>query len=492
MKQKKLLAFDLGASNGRAVLGSFDGNRITLTEVHRFDNPMVEQNGLYYWDALGLYRQLKESFQKLKGDGFAADCFGIDTWGVDFGLIDQNGALLGNPRCYRNGTEAGMAAVHAVVPQRDLFRRTGIAGMPFNTVYQLFARKSEGDPALEKAKTLLFSPDLYGFFLTGEKRTEYTIATTSMLYDGVNRCWDEETMRALDIPAAIFTEVDFAGTLRGILRSAVAEELGISQVPFAAVGTHDTASAVAAIPGEGDFAFCSSGTWSLFGVETEMPLVNDTAFEANFSNEGTVQGGFRPLKNIMGQWIMQECRRDWARLGSAYTWKEIDTLTAKAAPFAAFIDPDDAPFFSAGDMCGKITRYCEKTEQKAPETPGEFARCVYESLALKYRWTLERLEKLKGGRIDSLNITGGGIGNTLLCQMTADVLNRRVIAGPAEGSAMGNTLMQAVALGEIKDISEARQVARRSVEPIVYEPNHTQQWEDAYAKLLGYMEMKEL
>ena len=261
MKVRRLLAFDLGASNGRAVLGAFDGARVELTEVHRFDNPMIEQNGLYYWDALGLYRNLKEAFLRLKHEGVAADCFGIDTWGVDFGLIDKNGALLGNPRCYRNGTEADMAAVHAVVPQRRLFSRTGIASMPFNTAYQLYARVREGDPALENASALLFSPDLYGYFFTGELATEYTIATTSMLYDGENRRWDGETMRALEIPERVFTAVDLAGTLRGGIRAAVAAELGIERVPFAAVGSHDTASAVAAIPGEGEFAFCSSGTW---------------------------------------------------------------------------------------------------------------------------------------------------------------------------------------------------------------------------------------
>ncbi|HRX57868.1 MAG TPA: FGGY family carbohydrate kinase, partial [Eubacteriales bacterium] len=215
MKRRRLLAFDLGASSGRAVLGAFDGERIELSEVHRFDNPMVEQNGLYYWDALGLYRQIKESFAKLRQEGGDADCFGIDTWGVDFGLIDKNGALLGNPRCYRNGTEAEVAAVHALVPQRTLFERTGIASMPFNTVYQLYTRVREGDPALRSAETLLFSPDLYGYFLTGEKATEYTIATTSMLYDGANRRWDYETMRTLNIPSKLFTSIDRAGTLRG-------------------------------------------------------------------------------------------------------------------------------------------------------------------------------------------------------------------------------------------------------------------------------------
>jgi sugar (pentulose or hexulose) kinase len=371
-----------------------------------------------------------------------------------------------------------------------MFERTGIAAMNFNTAYQLFRRVRENDPALKQAETLLLMPDLLGYFFTGERKSEYTNITTTNLYSASTQNWDYELIRKLGIPERIFTSIDRAGTLRGALLPNVAAELGVSQVPFAAVGTHDTASAVAAIPGEGSFAFCSSGTWSLFGIETSEQLLGDAIYQANFSNEGTVQGGFRPLKNIMGQWIMQECRREWTRQGTCYSWKEIDVLTAKAKPFGAIIDPDDAPFFSAGDMCNKIARYCEKTGQTPPSTPGEIARCVYESLALKYRWALEWLEKMKGVRIDTLNITGGGIGNTLLCQMTADVLDRRVIAGPAEGSAMGNALMQAVALGELADIAEARDVVRRSVEPGVYEPKHTQAWEDAYGRLLRYMEMK--
>ena len=384
-----------------------------------------------------------------------------------------------------------MLASWQIASKEEIFQRTGIAAMNFNTIYQLVRRVRAGDPALKAAKTLLLMPDLLGYLLTGEQKSEYTNVTTTNLYNVRAQDWDFALMERLGVPKEIFTQIDRAGTLRGALLPSVAAELGVSRVPFAAVGTHDTASAVAAIPGEGSFAFCSSGTWSLFGIETDVPLLGESIFQANFSNEGTVQGGFRPLKNIMGQWIIQECRREWTRQGKRYTWKEIDALTAEAEPFAAIIDPDDAPFFSAGDMCGKIVRYCEKTGQTPPQTTGEFARCVYESLALKYRWALEWLEKMKGARIDTLNITGGGIGNTLLCQMTADVLDRRVVAGPAEGSAMGNALLQAIALGELRDIAEAREVVRRSVEPAVYEPNHTQAWEDAYGRLLRYMEMKQ-
>ena len=487
MKQLNLLAFDLGASNGRAVLGAFDGARIELSEVHRFDNPMIEQNGLYYWDALGLYRNLKESFLKLKQEGHEADCFGIDTWGVDFGLIDQNGALLGNPRCYRNGTEAGMANVHAIVPQQELFSRTGIASMPFNTVYQLFARVQEHDPALETAKTLLFSPDLYGYFFTGEQKTEYTIATTSMLYDGENRRWDTEIMQKLGISDRVFTEVDFAGTLRGNMRGTVAEELGISRVPFAAVGTHDTASAVAAIPGEGNFAFCSSGTWSVFGVESERPVKTSAACDAKFSNEGTVQGTFRLSKNIMGLWLVQECKRDWQKQGKLYSYDEIDAQAKASKGLVSIIDTDDASFYAAGNMQKKIQQYCERTKQPVPETVGEIARCIYDSLALKYRFALETLEAYRGGRIDQLNIVGGGTKNKLMNQLAADATGRTVVAGPVESACVGNLLMQAVALGELKNVEEARAVVRASFTTERYESHQDQQWHDAYAKLLGFM-----
>lgn len=491
MKELRLLAFDLGASNGRAMLARFDGERIHLSELHRFENAFLADGAAHRWDVPNLMQQLRKGFFACKHEtGADPDCFGIDTWGVDFGLLDAGGNLIENPRCYRDATDEEMLAAWEKVPKRELFERTGIAAMNFNTVYQLVRRVREGDRALSQASTLLLIPDLLGYLLTGEKASEYTNVSTTNLYHAGKREWDFELIRALGIPERIFTRIDCAGSLRGRLLADAAQEAGVSRIPFAAVGTHDTASAVAAIPGEGSFAFCSSGTWSLFGVETEKPLINDVVFHANFSNEGTVQGGYRPLKNIMGQWIMQECRREWARLGTHYNWKEIDALTAQEQPFSALIDPDDAPFFSAGDMCGKITRYCERTGQKPPETPGAVSRCVYESLALKYRWALEWLERMKGERIDTLNITGGGIGNALLCQMTADVLDRRVVAGPGEGSAMGNALLQAIALGEIKDVMQGREIVRRSIQPRVYEPHHTQAWEDAYGRLLGYMEKK--
>ncbi len=493
MKTLNLLAFDLGASNGRAMLGAFDGDRLTLSELHRFENAPLQEGNAHDWNFHHLLDALKQGFFACKREtGAGPDAFGIDTWGVDYGLLDENGTLLGNPRCYRDATDEEMLAAWKIVSKRELFTRTGIAAMNFNTLYQLYRRVREGDPALQRAKTLLMVPDLLGYFLTGEQRSEYTNVTTTNLYNVSSGNWDFDVMRRLGIPESLFTPIDRAGSLRGRLLGQIADELGVSRAPFAAVGTHDTASAVSAIPGEGRFAFLSCGTWSLFGMETDRPLIDDTVFAANFSNEGTVQGGYRPLKNIMGLWIMQECRREWSRQGTVYPWDDLCDMAERETPFASIIDPDDAPFFAAGDMCNKIARYCEKTNQPVPQTPGQITRCVFESLALKYRWALERLEEMKGEAIDTLNITGGGIANMILCQMAASATGKRVIAGPSEGSAMGNALQQAIALGELKDVSEARAVVARSVSPKEYWPEADRDaWHAAYARLLGYMKWSE-
>ncbi|MBQ1264319.1 MAG: rhamnulokinase [Oscillospiraceae bacterium] len=481
-----LLAFDLGASNGRAILGQFDGEKITMKELHRFENNYVEMNGVFYWDLPYLYNQLKQGLLAFRQENVGdLDCFGIDTWGVDYGLLDKNGHLLGNPRAYRYAVDEDFEQTWKTVDFATLFARTGIANQNFNTLYQLYRRKREGDVALQNAETLLMMPDLLGYFFTGEKKSEYTEVTTSMLYNPTEKDWDWQTIRELGLPEHIFTEIDRAGQLRGKLRKDIADEIGINQANFAAVGTHDTASAVAAIPGSGSFAFCSSGTWSLFGVETMDPILRDDVREANFSNEGTIQGGFRPLKNIMGLWLIQECRRDWAKNGKNYSWDEIVQEAQKAEPFRSIIDSDYGEFFAGGRMVEKIQNFCRKTNQPVPETVGQVARCIYESLALKYRWALERLEEIKGSRIDALNIVGGGIQNKLLNQFVADAIDRPVITGPIEGAAIGNLLAQAMALGEIGSLEELREVVRKSETVQTYQPNHTEQWQKAYEKLLS-------
>ena len=488
---RNLLAFDLGASNGRAILGQFDGEKLTMRELHRFENNYIEMNGVFYWDLPYLYNQLKLGLLAFRQANVGElDCFGIDTWGVDYGLLDKNGHLLSNPRAYRYSVDEDMEEVWKTVDFKTLFAHTGIATMNFNTVYQLCRRKREGDVALENAETMLFMPDLLGYFLTGEMKSEYTEATTSMLYNPTIKDWDWEIIEQLGLPKKIFSKLDRAGSLRGKLRPELAAELGLNQASFAAVGTHDTASAVAAIPGTGSFAFCSSGTWSLFGVETDEPILSDAVRDSNFSNEGTIQGGFRPLKNIMGLWLIQECRRDWQKAGQSYSWNEIVEEAKKAEPFRSIIDPDYGEFFAGGRMIEKIQSFCRETKQPVPETVGQIARCIYESLALKYRWALERLEEIKGEQITQLNIVGGGCNNKLLDQFAADATDRTVVTGPVEGAAIGNLLAQAMALGDIKSMDALRDVVRRSEPVETYRPNHTPAWERAYQRMLSYMERK--
>ena len=486
---RNLLAFDLGASNGRAILGQFDGEKITMQELHRFENNYIEMNGVFYWDTPYLYSQLKQGLLAFKQGGFGKlDAFGIDTWGVDFGLLDKNGHLAGVPRSYRLGTQEDIDAVMEKIPAETLYTRTGIdTKLTFNTIYQLYRRLREEDSALEIADTMLLTPDLLGYFLTGSKGTEYTIATTTGLYNPTAKDWDWETIEQLGLPKKIFTKIDKTGTIRGYLRPELCEEIGINPAPFIAVGSHDTASAVAAIPGSGSFAFCSSGTWSLFGVETDKPDLSASAAAAGFSNEGTIQGGFRPLNNIVGMWIVQECRRDWIKQGKNLSWDDVVVEARKAEPLRSIIDTDAPEFYAGGNMERKIQDFCRKTGQPVPETVGEVARCIYESLALKYRYALEGLEKMKGEKIQSLNIVGGGINNKFLDQLVADALNREVVTGPVEGAAIGNLLTQAMALGDIKNLEELRQVVRNSESVETWKPNHSEAWETAYKKLLTFL-----
>ncbi len=486
-----LLAFDLGASNGRAVLGRFDGERLVLEELHRFENGPVERDGHLRWDAQGLLGHLKAGFAAYAeqgGPGLAS--FGIDSWGVDYGLLDRDGRLIADPRAYRESTDEAMRAAWEVVPKRTMFDRTGIAAMNFNTAYQLYRRVLEGDPELARAETLLLMPDLLGYLLTGEKRSEYTNATTTNLYDHDAHDWDRATIRALGIPERVFTALDRAGSLRGRLTETVAAELGVGRVPLAAVGTHDTASAVAAIPGAGDFAFCSSGTWSLFGVETDAPVRTDDVFASNFSNEGSVQGGCRPLKNIMGLWPLQECRREWTTPERRPAWDFLSAEAEKAEPFRSVVDPDWGPFFSPGGMTAKIRHYCRATGQPEPETEGQVVRCIFESLALKYRWAVGHLETLKGRPLPVLHIVGGGIHHKLLDRMAADATQRLVETGPVEGACAGNHLLQAMALGELRDMDELRAVVRNSfpIEAFEPDPAAAAKWDDAYGRMLAYMD----
>ena len=486
---RNMMAFDLGASNGRAILGQFDGKRLAMRELHRFENNYIEMNGVFYWDTPYLYNQLKQGLLAFRQGGFGdLDSFGIDTWGVDYGLLDRNGHLAGVPRSYRLGVQADIDAVTSRIPRETLYQRSGIdTVLTFNTLYQLYRRKREGDAALEMADTLLLTPDLLGYFLTGAVGTEYTIATTTQLYNPTARDWDWETIDQLGLPRRIFTRIEPSGTIRGRLRPELCRELGLNPAAFVAVGSHDTASSVAAIPGRGSFAFCSSGTFSLVGMEVEKPVLDAQAMADGFSNEGTIQGGFRPLRNIIGLWLIQECRRDWMKAGQNLSWDDIVREAQGAPALQSIIDTDSPEFYAGGGMEEKIRAFCRRTGQRVPETVGETARCIYESLALKYRSAIEGLERMKGEAISSLNIVGGGIQNKLLCQMAADATGRPVVTGPIEGAAMGNLLTQAMALGDIAGLDELRDVVRHSVEVDTYTPNQTPEWEKAYEKLLALM-----
>ena len=492
MNALNVLGIDLGASSGRAMLGTLEGKKLTIREIHRFLNEPVTLCGRFVWDMPRLFHEIKQALLKLSKSGETVDAIGIDTWGVDFGLLDKNGHLLSLPVHYRDARTNGIPEkVRAIIPDEELFARTGIAFNSFNTLYQLYAMKEEGDPALESAQDLLFLPDLLAYFLTGRKGTEYTIASTSQMLNPFTRDWDRELMEKLGIPAHIFGEVKLPGTVRGTLLPEIAKECGVAEIPVIAIGGHDTASAVAAVPAqEKDFAYISSGTWSLLGAEVQKPLCTEGVMKANYTNEGGVDGSIRLLKNIMGLWIIQECKREWDRRGSETSFGELVELSMQAPAFKAILDVDDPAFLAPGDMPARIQAYCAKSGQPVPEGKGEISRVIYESLALKYRWAIERLEEdMLKKPIEALHIVGGGSKNALLNRFTAEAIKRPVIAGPDEGTIIGNLLVQAQALGAISGIRELREVVENSFPTKTFLPETDgKAWDEAYQRYLKVCE----
>jgi len=490
-----LLALDLGAESGRAILGRFDGARVTLEEIHRFANAGVRVNNALHWDTARLWREIKHALARAPRD---VASIGLDTWGVDFGLLDQNDQLITTPFHYRDArTDGMMDAAIQIIARQEIFEQTGIQFMPINTLYQLFAMRHTNAPALDAAQTLLMMPDLFNFWLTGRKASEFTIATTSQCYDPRAQRWATPLLERLQIPTRIFPEIISPATDLGSLARSVVDEVGLRDARVIAPACHDTAAAVAAVPfeketrflGESGFlgVYLSSGTWSLMGVETRAPIITPAALTNNFTNEGGVAGTFRFLKNIMGLWLLQECRRAWTRAGETFSYDDLTRLAAIAPRFVALIDPDDARFLHPENMPVQIQTYCTETRQSTPRTHGEIARCILEGLALKYRWTLERIEEMTGQRAHAIHIVGGGAQNKMLCQFTADATARPVIAGPIEATANGNVLMQALALGEIASLADARQVVRASFPLVTYEPRETAPWDDAYARFLKFV-----
>jgi rhamnulokinase len=440
-----------------------------------------------HWDVARLFDEMKTALRKAATTtGANLDGLGIDTWGVDFGLVGRGDTLLGNPVHYRDARTDGMAEAASQKIARDrIYEITGLQFLPFNTIYQLLALRMANSPLLDVAETMLMMPDLFAWLFTGRRLGERTDASTTQLLDPRTSSWSTEICSALDLPRAILPDLIEPGTEIGPIRASILEELGLKQgVTLIAPGTHDTASAVAAVPTTSsssppDWCYLSSGTWSLLGVEVLQPVINAETFQYNFTNEGGVAGTTRLLKNIMGLWLVQECRRTWQRSGIEWSYEELVARAGAARPFAALIDPDHPSFFAPGDMPTRIAAFCTRTGQKPPKDEGAFTRCAMESLALKYRWTIDRLETLLGTTIRSIHVVGGGSRNALLCQFTADACGRPVYAGPIEATAAGNVLLQAMARGKLGSLAEARAVVAKSFPVLAYEPRDTSAWAEA-------------
>jgi rhamnulokinase len=493
-RQLNFLAFDLGAESGRAMLGQFDGEQLKLSEVHRFANGPVRLPDGLHWDVLHLWTEIQRGLA-LVAQEHCADMasIGLDTWGVDFCLLDRTGALVSNPYHYRDSRTDGMLEeAFGRVGRAEIFEQTGIQFMQINSLYQLLSMVINDSPALEVAATFLTMPDLFNYWLAGRKVCEFSNATTTQCYNPRQGDWARSMLERLDIPTHIFPEIVPPGTVLGELSPSVVEDVNapaLSSLPVVAPACHDTGCAVAAVPASSpDFVYISSGTWSLMGAELYEPAINELSLAYDFTNEGGVGGTFRFLKNITGLWLVQECRRTWARQGEDFSYDDLTHMAAQAAPLRSVVNPDDSEFLKPGDMPARIRAFCERTGQPVPESRGAVVRCALESLALKYRWVLGRLEEILERRLEPIHIVGGGTQNRLLNQLTADATGRQVVTGPIEATAAGNVITQAMALGHIGSLDEGRQVVRNSFDVSTYEPASAAGWDEAYNRLLHIME----
>lgn len=480
------VAIDLGASSGRVILGRWDGERFDLQELHRFVNQPIKQHGSLYWNVGQLWDEIKaglRAYATLQKSDLSG--IGIDSWAVDYALLDEAGQLLGNPHHYRDQRTAGVPEqLDQIISAQRLYDITGIQRLPINTLYQLVSMQLSHDPQLGEATSFLMIPDLFHYWMTGQKVAEYTNATTTQFFNARERRWSTELLQELQLPTNILPPVVRPGTLLGNLLPIVRLEVGLRhEAPVIVTATHDTASAVAAIPGlDQRSAYISSGTWSLVGVELDEPVLSAQARQLNFTNEGGVNGTIRFLKNVAGLWLLQECQRQWQQEGQNLSWPELVALAERAQPLVSLVDPDAPDFLNPGDMPAALRAYCRRTSQPEPETIGALVRCCLESLALKYRWVIQALEQLTGRQIDTIRVVGGGSQNALLCQLSADACGRRIVAGPVEATALGNILVQAVTCGLLPGIAAGREAIARSVEQRVYEPHTSQEWQEAMSR----------
>lgn len=484
------LAVDLGASSGRAMVVRYDGARFSAAQVHRFENgPLAIGDGLF-WDAPRLFEEIKTGLRRCTARGERLSAIGIDAWGVDFGLLDAAGRLIDLPRHYRDPRNAAaMAAAHRQVPCSRIYESTGIQFMPLNTLYQLYAAANSSERRLADAKQLLFMPDLFAHWLTGQIRTEPTIASTSQMLNAQRREWDHDLLTALGLPPEILPPLGPTGSIVGALLDPMGGETGQLGVPVVATASHDTASAVAAVPARGaDWAYISSGTWSLVGLELSTPRISAESRAANFTNEAGVAERVLFLKNVTGLWLVQECRRGWAAAGRAYSYEELNRLAEKAEPLRTLINPDDPRYAAPGDVPERIALACRESGEPMPRDHGGFVRCILDSLALCYDEVLRNAAALAARRIETVHVVGGGSQNALLNQLIADATGRLVVAGPAEATALGNAAVQALALGHIADLAEARRAIAASVELKEFSPANSetgrQRWAEARARFM--------
>ncbi len=491
MKSYNVLAMDFGASSGRGIVGGFDGDKITLSELHRFENRPVMLAGRYTWDFPSLYAEIIAAMGKAAQSG-GVSSLGIDTWGVDYGYIDKNGHLLSNPVHYRDARTSDIREkLFEKLPWDELYGITGIQDLVFNTVYQLYADVTKDPHIVAAADKMLFTPDLFNYFLTGEAATEYTIASTGALLDAYKRSISSEILSKIGMPESFFAPIKQPSTYLGKLLPDVRALSGADDLNVINVASHDTASAVIAVPAEtDDFVYISSGTWSLLGTETKAPVITPESRKYGFTNEGGADGTVRVLKNIAGLWLSQESRRQWTREGTKYSFDELASMANDAVPHRFLIDPDDEAFTPAGDMPRRIGDYCESTGQGRPETPGEIIRCIFDSLALRYRWSIEKINGIRGTKAKSINIVGGGTKEKDLCRLAADACGIPVYAGPTEATALGNIASQLIASGHLGGISDARAAVRSSFPLETYEPNMSDKdaWDEAYGRFLTLIE----
>lgn len=483
-EKKHFFAFDLGATSGRSILGTYSQGKLELKELTRFPNKITRIHNRYFWDITALFEALKDGLKAAAQQGIKIDAIGIDTWGVDFVYLGEDGALLSQPRCYRDPyTEGKPEEYFKLLSQKEVYDLTGIQIMNFNSIYQLYAARQENFSPMKAASSILFMPDALSYMLTGEKVCEYTIASTSQLLNARTRKFEEKLFDTMDISPDLMGELVMPGKIIGYLSDAICRECGINKAPVIAVAGHDTASAVVAVPAENEnFAYLSSGTWSLMGIELKQPVISEASFAMNFTNEGGVDGTIRFLKNITGMWLLEQCRKEWETEGVSYTYPAIVEMSETTEGFRSLVDPDHPSFANPESMTGAIAEYCRKTGQAVPEKHAHFIRCIFDSLALKYKFVLDRLQEIAPFQIEKLHIIGGGSQNRLLNQMTANAIGLPVVAGPAEATALGNVMIQAKGLGLVNSLQEIRNVISKSVSPDTFEPENSQQWSEAFGQ----------